>query len=374
MSKSIAADFCLPHGHYLLSHSVGRCLKTAQADFNQHFMVPWSESVKEPWQSWLPAIERFTGNLARLLNTEARLLCPQTNLSSALTKWVMSLPESNLRKVKVLMTEHDFPSMGFVFQQALDNIEVVYIPQSEAPSDVEVWKHYIDETIDWVFVSQVYSNTGHQAPVEHIAQHAKAMGCRVIVDVAQSLSVLPIDLQRWNVDCVIGSSVKWSCGGPGAGFLWVSAEVLPYCQVKDVGWFSHQNPFEFDIHHFAYHDSALRFWGGTPSVAPFVFAGHSLGYFAELGIEQVRSHNLALLSQLQTELKAYYVSPMSPSLCSGTAILDFAAQQTDILAALNAQNVSVDARSSGIRVSPHIYNTSADIDAFITVVKQVVEE
>ena len=52
-------DFCMPHGCYLLSHSVGRPLKSTLENATEHFFTPWQESAKEPWQQWLPAIENF---------------------------------------------------------------------------------------------------------------------------------------------------------------------------------------------------------------------------------------------------------------------------------------------------------------------------
>ncbi|PHI35472.1 aminotransferase [Pseudoalteromonas sp. GCY] len=368
--KQYRDDFYLPMGHYLLSHSVGRMLKSAAEDFHQQFMVPWQQQNQEPWQHWLSGIDRFTSALASLLHTDARLFCPQTNLSSGLTKWAMSLPESGIRKVRVLMSEQDFPSMGFALQNALDNIEIVYIPEAMNMHDLSVWQQYIDEQIDWVFVSHVYSNSGQQAPVADIISLANQYGCRSIIDIAQSLSVLPINLSEWGADCVIGSCVKWSCGGPGAGFIWVSEDVLPYCEPKDVGWFSHQNPFEFDIHHFALSESALRFWGGTPSVAPYIYAGHSLGYFAELGIEQVRTYNFALLSELQAALPEFYRSPTAQSACSGTAILHFGSRHEAVMEQLKCAGIAVDNRRYGIRVSPHIYNSQEDISRLVQVINE----
>ncbi|MBB1303641.1 aminotransferase class V-fold PLP-dependent enzyme [Pseudoalteromonas sp. SR44-8] len=364
-------DFNLAAGCYLLNHSVGRALKSSQDDFNQHFFAPWQASNKEPWQQWLPAIERFTQALSTLFNSPNRQFCPQVNLSSALTKLVMSHPRLRQANCKVLMAQSDFPSMGFAMQKALaSSAEIKFIPEHVDLTDSVQWQQYIQTDIDLVFISHAYSNTGQQAPVAEITQLCKHAGCLSLVDVAQSAGVLPLDLSQVDADFMIGSSVKWLCSGPGAAYLWVSQAQLNVCEPQDVGWFSHQNPFEFDIHHFAYHDSALRFWGGTPSIAPFVLAGHSIGYFAKLGVATVRAHNLALLEQLSAEFRPYLVSPTTPEKRSGTAILNFGEQQPAVLSALSQANISVDARAYGVRVSPHIYNNSSDIAQLIKVVKQ----
>ncbi|NNG45320.1 aminotransferase class V-fold PLP-dependent enzyme [Pseudoalteromonas sp. NEC-BIFX-2020_002] len=363
-------DFNLTSGCYLLNHSVGRSLKSSQADFNQHFFTPWQNTNKEPWQQWLGVITRFTHALGLLFNSPSEQFCPQVNLSSALTKLLMSHPRLLNNHCKVLMAQSDFPSMGFVMQKALPKTaSIEFIPEHLDITDIAVWQQYLTADTDLVFISHAYSNTGQQAPVAKIAELCVQNNSLSLVDVAQSAGVLPLDLSEVKVDFMIGSSVKWLCSGPGAAYLWLSKVQLKVCKPQDVGWFSHENPFEFDIHHFEYHATALRFWGGTPSIAPFVIAGHSINYFANLGVENIRAHNLSLLMLLNAELGEFLVSPTAPESCSATAIFDFGAKQSTIIDALSKADISVDVRAYGVRVSPHIYNDNVDMKRFITLIK-----
>lgn len=359
------SQFCLPpEGVYLLSHSVGRPLKTLQPHLQEQFFAPWAEGAREPWAAWLQGISDFTKALARLFNSDAELFCPQVNLSSGLTKFLQAWPSAG-RPLRILMSEADFPSMGFVMQQARDDVLLTFIDKHQDVSDANVWDAHLTAEFDFVFVSHVYSNTGQQAPIRDIAQRAKALGVKVILDVAQSAGILPIDLQTAAVDILIGSSVKWLCSGPGAAYLWVSHEVLGHCQPKDVGWFSHANPFEFDIHHFEYHATALRFWGGTPSVFPYVCAAHSIDAILNIGVDTIREHNWRMLSRLHSQFDAHIMSPLQSSRASGTVILSFQAENERALAKLNDQGIAVDMRVNGLRISPHIYNDSNDIEQLI---------
>jgi selenocysteine lyase/cysteine desulfurase len=368
-------DFCIADGRYLLNHSVGRPLKNTQQHLARHYFLPWEASNQEPWQQWLPAVEKFTAALGLLFNASSSQFCPQVNLSSGLTKLLMSHPRLQQKNCTVLMAQCDFPSMGFVMQKALPECATIkFIPQDENLTDITVWQRYLTDDIDLVFVSHVYSNTGVQAPVEGIVASSKLTNTLSIIDVAQSAGVIPLDLSALNADFVIGSSVKWLCGGPGAAYLWVNPEQLPHCKPKDVGWFSHQNPFEFDINHFVFNSSALKFWGGTPSVAPYIIAANSINYFAELGVDKVRMHNLAMLTLIHQELAKFVVSPILNNQCSGTAVLDFSNQQDTVLKALNYAGVGVDARKYGIRVSPHVYNTPDEMHEFILIVKQALTD
>jgi selenocysteine lyase/cysteine desulfurase len=359
-------DFCLTNDTYLLSHSVGRPLKTAKAHFDKSYLSPWQDSNKEPWAQWLPNVEHFTLQLAKLFNSDSGLFCPQVNLSSGLTKLLMSHPRLKSNP-KVLMSEIDFPSMGFAVKASVD-ADLHFIPKHEDITDINVWQSYIDESIDLVFISHAYSNTGQLSPVEQIVQVCKKHKCLSLVDVAQSVGVIPLDLQQVNPDFLIGSSVKWLCGGPGAAYLWVNKTELADCQPKDVGWFSHENPFEFDIHHYKDNASALKFWGGTPSVAPYVFASHSMEYFNKLGVKSVNQHNRHLQKAIIDAFSEEVVSPLDENKRSGTIILSFADNQKT-LDLLSAQGISVDARHYGLRVSPHVYNTIDDITRLIMVLK-----
>ena len=112
-------------------------------------------------------------------------------------------------------------------------------------------------------------------------------------------------------------------------------------------WFSHDNPFEFDIHDFRFHDSALKFWGGTPSITPFAIAGHSISYFAKIGSQAIREHNRR----------------------SGTIVLNFGEKQSKLLDSLQKNNITVDRRSLGLRISPHIYNDINDINQLLSAIK-----
>jgi len=364
-------DFLLANSNYLLNHSVGRPLKTIEKAFRDSFLSPWQNSGKEPWAHWLEVINNFQLALSALFNAPAVQFCPQVNLSSSLTKIVMSLASLNKENVVVLMSEIDFPSMGFVLQKTLPKgAEIRFIDKSLDITNANVWLDHLSKDVDLVFVSNAYSNTGQLAPVCEIISRAKEQGIISVLDIAQSAGVIPLNLQDIRPNFMIGSSVKWLCGGPGAAYLWVNPDIIEQCQPKDVGWFSHENPFEFDIHHFNYNQSAMKFWGGTPSITPFALASHSINYFVTLGASHVRTHNQGMIDLIVDEFDTEIMSPLNKETRSGTVILDFKDKQTIIMDALSHANISVDARHLGMRVSAHIYNDTDDVQQFIDVVKQ----
>lgn len=362
-------DFCLPDGHYLLNHSVGRPLKSAEASFRQQFFQPWQTLPAEPWDQWLSIIDDFVQGLAHLFGGDKYDFCPQVNVSSALTKLLTAMPMPAQGKLTILMAEQDFPSLGFVFQKVLpEKLTIRFIPKNENLASADSWDRYLTPDVDIALITHAYSNTGIAAPLTSILPIARQRNILTILDVAQSAGVLPMNLSKLAPDAMIGSCVKWLCGGPGSGYLWLSTALNQQCKPRDVGWFSHQNPFEFDIHHFEYHQTMLKFWGGTPSITPYALSSNSIKYFTNLGIDNVRKHNLELQNSIIAAMHNFVKSPIETEGRNGSVILHFGDKQADILTGLQKHKVIVDERYLGIRVSPHIYNDQQDIDAIINAV------
>lgn len=356
-------QFVAHDGIYLLNHSVGRPPVSAAAAMREDFFAPWEHGDAEVWPVWLAKIENFRSVLGSLLNGAAEDFCPQTNLSSALTKLVHSFPKRT-GKQTLLLHEDSFPSMGFVLQCAeKSGFDISMIPAELDPGDINTWTDHLTDDVGVVLIIHVHSNTGVLTPVADIVADAKQRNITSIVDIAQSAGVVPIDLAEWNPDFVIGSCVKWLCGGPGAGFLWAHPDRVQICAPVDVGWFSHENPFEFDIRNFRYANGALRFWGGTPSVLPYVVAANSVALIQSIGVERIQQHNHELTQSILEALEPdCIVSPSEPERRGGTVVLNFGNKQETVVGRLHRAGIRFDTRSAGIRLSPHIYNNGFEVD------------
>jgi selenocysteine lyase/cysteine desulfurase len=359
--------FALGEGIYLLNHSVGRPPHSARAAAGTRFFEPWQKGAAQPWQAWFDEVDRFRSAIGDLLGSDADHVCPQANLSSALTKIVHALPRRPGRDT-IVYTEADFPSLGFVLAMAgRTGFRLRCIPETAEFGAPDCWEAALDDDCYLVLITHVHSNTSRQVPVADICRLAREREIMTVVDVAQSAGIVPIDVRDWDADFVIGSCVKFLCGGPGAGFLWVNDRVMSECRPTDVGWFSHADPFEFDIHQFRYAESALRFWGGTPAVLPYVVAANSLEVMLEIGIERIRAHSLELTQAIIDSVsRKHLFTPARPASRGGTVVLDFGEQQSAAADALAAAGVHFDVRRTGMRLSPHIYTSREDIETVVS--------
>lgn len=355
-----ASLFELPRGIYALSHSVGCLPRNARKTLEEACLDPWAQKGGGAWPDWLDAVHGFTGALSRLLNAPAGEFCPQPSVSDGFYNILTALPAS--RGKRVLMHGEAFPSLGFVVH-GLKEQGFSLTLEHGAPEAAETWEQALTPDVDIALITHAHSNNGKLSPVGEIARLCRERGIVCIVDVAQSAGVIPIDLQGWSADAVVGSCVKWLCGGPGAGWLWVSGALLPDLWPQRLGWFSHENPFEFDITRFEAADSALKFWGGTPGVAPYALARAGIETIASIGVEAVRAHNLMLM---RTCLDAAGLggTPLDPAINTGTLCLTFEPDEKERAAkALDAISCHHDWRGNTVRLSFHAFNTSEEASA-----------
>lgn len=357
------AEFSRPPHPYFLSHSVGLLPATAEALLTRDFFNPWAAGRSDLWPLWLDRIEAWRRALGPVIGARPEDICPQTNISSALTKILFALP-ARPERTKIVLTDDDFPTAGFVFEQGRRiGLEPVFIKGGAHLADPDAWAPAFAGDARLVHVTHVFSNRGLRAPVAEIVRRAKKSGAAAIVDVAQSAGAVPVEAARWGADFIVGTSIKYLCGGPGAAFLWVNPDGADAYAPADVGWFSHENPFEFDIRRFAYAQGAARFWGGTPSVAPFVIARAGAEAVGAAGPASIEARSQALLDRLLARLPTEQVMSHARRGERGSAVIIRPRDAAGARAALKEAGVAHDERLGGFRFSVHLYTDEAEIDA-----------
>ncbi len=369
-AADLRTRFRLPPGIYLLNHSAGALPVAAQAKQEQYFSS-WATLGGDAWNDWLAQVDEFRAALAQLLGGKPEEFCPQAGVTGGIVKLLHGVKPRPGRG-KILCSALDFPSVGFALQQ-LERRGwqlVVMEPDARGFFSLEQWQRRLTEEIDWALITHSLYGNSWLNPVAEITAFARKQGVRTLVDIAQSTGVVPISLPQWNPDAVAGSCVKWLCGGPGAGFLWVNPAIVSTVQPEDVGWFSHENPFEFDLKNFRYAPDARRFWGGTPSILSHAVATAGIETLTGIGVEKIRLHNQRLVQRLLDAAHAHglpVATPMNPQQRGGTAIIAFPDPSATV-ARLQSEKIRCDFRPGfGVRFSPHIYNTEEEIDAVISV-------
>ena len=191
---------------------------------------------------------------------------------------------------RVVYEEENFPSVRYLYQ-AKPDLEVVAVADDAAIVDA------IDERTLLVPISHVLFKNAEIQDVEPIVRRAHEVGAYVVLDCYQSAGVVPFDVTALDVDFAVGGSVKWLCGGPGAGWLYVRPDLAERLEPTFVGWQGHARPFAFEPE-LEYAAGARRFLTGTPNVPALYAATAGYDVIEEVGVDRIRERSLALTQLL----------------------------------------------------------------------------
>ena len=149
------------------------------------------------------------------------------NVTIAQTAVLSSLDYPSGRDT-IVMTELDFPSVRYVYDQLATRLgaRIVVVPSNDGIRiDTERLLDAIDERTRLVAISHVLFRSAYIMDVAAICRRAHDVGALVSLDAFHSVGVIPVDVKALGADFLSGGVLKWLCGGPGGAFLYVAPEV-----------------------------------------------------------------------------------------------------------------------------------------------------
>jgi kynureninase len=360
---------------YLVSHSLGAMPKRA-GEWLAKFADEWSRRGVRAWHEGWWDVGRTTGNLlAPILGAPRDAITMHQNVTVAQAVVASCFSFDGPRR-KIILQDLDFPTNHYLFDGFRRyGAETVYVPSGQsiqAPIDRLV--DAIDEHTVLVPLSLVLFRSAALQDVRPVVEKAHRVGAHVVLDVYQAAGAVPIDLAALGVDFAVGGSVKWLCGGPGAGYLYVRPDLLSTCQPSIAGWAAHAEPFGFEIGPIRRSDTIERFQTGTPNVPAWYAARAGYEIVAEIGVPAIREKSLRLTRRLLSaaEQRGWRVNtPPADLERGGSVVIDLpdAARVTDELL---RREVIVDFRpGAGIRLAPHFYNTDEDVDRAVQAIEEI---
>ena len=213
-------------------------------------------------------------------------------------------------------------------------------------------------------ISHTSYRSSHRIDPALIIERARSRGALVCLDAYQSTGVAVMDAAGWGVDFMIGGSIKWLCGGPSCGWLYVRPDLHDQLEPRLTGWFGHDNPFEFSHDAVRYAKGIRRFANGTTSIPGLYSFLPGLELIEKVGLENIATESQARtqgMIERAVEAGLAVRSPIDPNRRGGTVMI--ASDDPGALASkLREQRVFLDWRPGvGIRFSPHFYNTDDEV-------------
>jgi len=227
----------------------------------------------------------------------------------------------------------------------------------------------VDDKTVAVAISHVEYVNGFRHDLRAISEIAHEHGAYIIVDAIQSAGAMQIDIKRDDVDFLTTACYKWLLSPPGAGYLYIKGELIEKFEPPFVGWASvKQEIFEtidfYDIWSLRLSETASRFEVGSPSSIGLRGATEALKMLLDAGIEKIESRILKLTGHLIEAVKNLGLKLQTPEETPyRSGIVNFKIDKPqEVAKKLSSKGIIVSARTHGIRVSPHFYNTEEEID------------
>jgi len=345
----------LEHTTYLINHSLGAMPAAAEARVAEYART-WRERGIRAWgEGWWTMPMTVGDQIGRIVGAPAGSTVMHQNVAIA-EAIVLSCFRPSLPRNRVVYERGNFPSVRYLYQ-AQPELEVVVCDDDNAIVDA------IDERTLLVPISHVLFKSGEIQDIERIVRRAHDAGAHVILDAYQSAGIVPLDVAALNVDFAVGGSVKWLCGGPGNGWLYVRPDLAERLRPSYTGWQAHEAPFAFE-EEMRYAGGATRFLTGTPNVPALYAATAGYDLIEEIGVGRIRENSLrqtALLAGIAEAAGFEIRSPRGPARRGGTVTVhvpDFPAVHRE----LTEREILCDFRpDAGIRIGPHFFTSDDEL-------------
>ncbi len=277
---------------------------------------------------------------------------------------------------KVVLVDMEFPSILYFYQEQRSRGARVEIVRSEDGIRIPVEKLLaeIDEQTLLVPVSYVLFRSACILDARAIIERAHRVGAHVILDVFQAAGTVPLDLHKLGTDFAVGGVLKWLCGGPGVGYLYVRPDLRAKFKPTLTGWLAHKRPFEFEVGPIDRREDAFRYLNGTPHIPALYACQPGLEIIGKIGVERIRAKSMRQTERLIAGALARgwrVNTPMDPAERAGTVSVD-CPHAREVTHELLARDVLVDYRpQAGIRLSPHFYNRDDEIDFALAQIEEI---
>jgi len=361
---------------YMISHSLGAMPRRTRENLLEYAEVWATRGIRAWEEGWWEMPVDIGDLIGRIIGEGPGEVVMHPNVSTCLAI-VLSCLEWSGERNRVVSESLNFPS-NFYNLYGLERLgaQVLTVASDDGIEvPLERLLAAIDERTRLVCVSHVIFRSSFVQDLAAITARAHAAGALVLADIYQSAGTVPVNVRELGVDFATGGSVKWLCGGPGAGYLYVRRDRWPELEPRFTGWMAHKRPFAFEPGPIDYADDAFRFLNGTPNIPGLYAARAGYEIVAEVGVEHIRAKSVRQtqrLIELAEEAGFRVNCPKDASRRGGTVAIDVP-DGLEVTRELTRREVLADYRpGAGIRVAPHFYTKDEELEITIREIGHIV--
>lgn len=357
---------------------MNNCSHAPQTDVTraaaEWYLESWNRTGMD-WDAWMEEVWLAKREFAKLVNASAEEIAVFSSVSEA-TSAVASALDFTARRRKVVVTEAEFPTIGHVWlAQERRGARVAWVPVRDGAIDPADYDPLIDDETAVVSACHGYYVNGFTQDLAQLAERTHAHEALLYVDAYQTLGTVPVDVKAIRADFLASGNLKFLMGMPGIAFLYVRRELIESLHPAVTGWFGRAYPFTFRVKELDWAPSASRFDTGTPPVMNAYIARAGMEIVTGIGVDRIREWHEVLAQRLiDGGRERGFTLHGAADVSRKTATTAFVVHDSHAVeTAMRARGVIPSARGPVIRLSPHFYNTIADVDAALDALAAVVQ-
>jgi len=230
---------------YMISHSLGAMPRRTR-DRLQEYADMWSTRGIRSWEEgWWMMPTTIGDEIGKIIGAGKGEVVMHPNVSICQSVILSALDFSGKRN-KIVSEGFNFPSNLYIYNAQKSGARLVTVPSDDGITvPLDRMLEAIDEETMLVSVSHVIYRSSFIQDIKAIAARAHEVGALIVADIYQSAGTVPVDVKDAGLDFATGGSVKWLCGGPGAGYLYVAPRLFSSLRPRLTGWMAHEHPFDF---------------------------------------------------------------------------------------------------------------------------------
>jgi selenocysteine lyase/cysteine desulfurase len=355
------------------------CSQSPQTDLTRsaadRYLESWNRTGMD-WDAWMEEVRLAKVAFAALIGAAPDEIAVFSSVSEA-TSAVASALDFTGRRRRVAVSEMEFPTSGHVWlAQERRGAQVSWVAIRDGLIDDSAYDVTIDQETKLVAACSAYYVNGFIQDIGQIVARAHDAGALVFTDAYQALGAIPVNVKQSGVDFLASGNLKYLMGVPGIAFLYVRPELIETLQPTMTGWFGRENPYAFDVKRLDWSMGASRFDSGTPPVMNAYVARAGMELLLSIGVEKVREWHQVLSRRLCDGGRARGLTLHGTSdPARKTANTAFCVSDSHAIErAMRARGVLPAARGPVIRLAPHFYNTTLDVDTALDLLAELTRD
>ncbi len=364
-------EFPVTHTYIYMNHAGVAPLSHRAAKAMTAFVEDATRYGAVNVDDWIETAEQCRSLAAKLINADTSEIAFMKNTTQGILIAANGIDWH--QGDNVVTTAVEFPANVYPWWSLKERygVETRMVPEEKGRIQIEDIISTIDENTRAVTISHVEFASGFRNDIRAIGEICKERDIWFVVDAIQSLGAIDVDVKSAYVDILAADGHKWLLAPEGAAIFYCANDKLERLINTNIGWASVVNPRDFLNYDLTQKPDATRFEEGSYNSVGLYGLKAAIELLLEVGISNIKTHILQITENLIEGLEAKGYRVLTPTRNSERAgIVVFESERNtpaELFEMLNEKNIITAERGSGLRVSPHFYNTESEIQHLLDV-------